>query len=325
MPSITRNDLNIIPYLDLEKLGNRKVFSLTFYDEGEWHLWYPTPDGLAKMYAIPVESTYFAKCPERENDIFLHFIDFIVQRASWKEIVKPFHGLQEDIYNLSASLKKFKILYEYSQNIGDGVSRLVITEIEYLFSVCRSIYDLLQEIISSLWDKFDFFDPKLKKKPLPKTFRKVVFHKNRLCSEEQIIQRFGMPDSLAKFYIRNQDFFTILRKFRDNILHRGSTFKLIFVTERGFAVKSNLEPFCGFNIWNDEHRLKNDLCSLRPALAYLIHNTLSACEDFSQTIESIIEFPPPLVPEMKYYMRGYFNDELVQNEIVLKDCLWWDN
>ncbi len=324
MSDVSRKELSKIPYLDQKILGDRVILSSMFYDNNEWHWWIPTPKGLIKAQGFPAESSYFSKLPERQNDIYLHFINFIAQRASWPEIVKPFNGLLDDIYNLSASLRKFKILYEYSKKDSEGVSRLVVTEIEYLFSVCRSVFDLLQEIISILWNNFHFFDSEIKLKPLPKEFRKVIFHAGELSTENQIIKKFGMPDLLAKFYIRHQAFFSTLRKFRDNIIHYGSTFKLIFVTERGFAVSNDLKPFCEFNVWNDEHKLENHLCSLRPALAHLINQTLLACEDFSRTIETIIKFPPPLVPGMKFFMRGYLNDELFQNYLALKECHWWD-
>ena len=324
MSNVSKKELEKIPYIDQDALDGRVILTLMFYDNNEWHWWLPSSKGLIKTKGFPAESSYFAKQPERENDICLHFMNFIAQRACWPEIVKPFHGLQEDIYNLSASLKKFKILYEYSKINQDGVSRLVVTEIEYLFSVCRSIFDLLQEIISKLWESFQFFDTKLKLKPLPKEFRKIVFHGGKLSTEEQIKNKFGMPEHLSKFYIRNQIFFSVLRKFRDNIFHHGSTFKLIYITEKGFATGNDLNPFCEFNVWREEHRLENNLYSLRPVLAYLVNQTLLVCEDFSRTIETLIRFPRPLVPEMLFYMRGFLNDELFQNYFALKECHWWD-
>ncbi len=323
MLNITKKDLLKIPYLNHKELGNRTIVTLMFYDEGEWHWWIPCKKGLIKAKGYPTEMLYFAKQPERRDDICLGFINFIGQHACWNELVKPFNGLQDDIHNICASLKKFNILFEYSKQEEDGVSRLVITEMEYLFGLCRSIFDLLQEMISHLWESFQFSDPKLKKKPLPKAFRKIVYHGGELCNKAQLIEKFGMPESMADFYIRNKAFFSVLRKFRDNIFHHGSTFKIIFVTEKGFAIPGDLKPFCDFNIWNEEHKSENNLCSLRPALAYLINQTLLVCEDFSQMIQTTIKFPDPIVPNMKLFIRGYLNDELIQIPDILKNCSWW--
>jgi hypothetical protein len=35
--------------------------------------------------------------------------------------------------------------------------------------------------------------------------------------------------------------------------------------------------------------------------------------EFSRTIERIFQLPPPIVPKMSLYLRGYFNDILMQS------------
>ncbi|WP_368655513.1 hypothetical protein ABRY94_14375, partial [Castellaniella ginsengisoli] len=300
--------LSAIPYLDIANLHGRFISTLTFYDAGAWRMWIPAGDQLAEIKAWPAESFYFAAAPESPTDICFHFLDFIAQRASFYELKKPILGLRDDVFNLSASLGKISHLHATKEIIGPGVSRMVATEIEYLFSVCRSIFDLLQEIAGALWQTIKLHDSSVNKKPLKETFSKMVLFQGRASTEKELIERFGLPRPLAAYYVRNAEFFMTLREFRDNVIHRGSQVQTIFSSERGFLIRHSLKPFSDMAIWSDEEKQPNDLVPLFPALCIAVHKTLSACDDFSSTIEQIIQFPPQIVPNMRFFMRGYFNE-----------------
>ena len=191
--------------------------------------------------------------------------------------------------------------------MGIGVSRMVVTEVEYLFSVCRSIYDLLQEIASALWENILLHDSSVNKKSLKKKFSEMIEFKGRKSTQEELSERFGLPQSLVDYYMRNAKFFMTLRDFRNNIVHHGSQVQSIFSVDTGFFIQHSLKPFSNMDIWRDEERQANNLVPLIPALSVVIHNTLSACEDFTSTIEKVIQFPPPIVPGMRFFMRGSFN------------------
>ena len=270
-------------------------------------MWIPAGNQLIEVKAWPAEAFYFSVEPESSVDIYLHFLDFIAQRASFPELQKAICGLQDDVFNLSASLAKVLHLHTARDVVGTGVSRMVVTEVEYLFSVCKSIYDLLQEIASSLWETIHLHDSSVRKKPLKETFSKMVLFKGRESTQQELSERFGLPQPLAAYCPRNAKFFMSLRDIRDSIVHRGSQIQTIFSSDTGFLIQRSLKPFSDMEIWRDEERHSNDLVPLFPALGVVIHNTLSACEDFSSTIEQVIQFPPPVVPGMKLFMRGYFN------------------
>lgn len=216
--------------------------------------------------------------------------------------------MQDDIYNLSTAISKIAHFHTSREAIGSGVSRMVVTEVEYIFSVCRSIFDLLQEIICALWNTIQLVDSSVTKKPLKETFSDTIKFKGTISTTEVLIQRFGLPPSLADFYVRNSEFFMALREFRDNIIHRGSQVQTIFSSESGFLIQGSLKPFSAMKIWREEEKQPNNLVPLLPALGVVIRNTLFACEDFSSTMEKIIHFPPPIAPNMKFFMRGYFNE-----------------
>ncbi len=63
-------------------------------------------------------------------DLRLHFLEIIAQRLSFLPIGRPFFALQDDVFNLSASLAKIKLLHETKKyqrwclSIGDDRSRI---------------------------------------------------------------------------------------------------------------------------------------------------------------------------------------------------------
>ena len=317
MKNVKLADLSEIPFLDLSDLQSRFLSTLHFYTEDGWSMWIQTDKGMRKFKFELVEGLYFANTPESKSDIYFYFLDFLVQRASFPSIQKPLSGLQDDFFNLGASLAKLDLFYRERESFASGISRMVSTEIEYIFSVCRSVFDLLQEIISRLWNTIELVDEKAKKQHLPETFSKVIKLLGENGETGEVISKYGLPLPVAEFYARNSKFFISLREFRDNIAHRGSSVDIIFSTDRGFAVQETLMPFAKYGVWSDEHK-QNELCSLRPAIGYLIHETFVACEDFSKTIATIIKFPPPIAPGLKLYMRSYFNDYLVKNVKAVK-------
>ena len=307
MPSIDLDMLSTIPFLDIPNLKGRYISSLTFFANGDWRMWIPVDDQLIEIKAWPAEATYFSAEPQSSDDLNFHFLDFIAQRASYPELKMPIIGLQDDVFNLSASLAKILHFHETRNVIGTGVSRMVVTEVEYLFSICRSMFDLLQEIAYKLWESIQLSDPAVKKKSIKKSFADMVRFEGREATAEELVRRFGLPEPMAAYYMRNAKFFLALRNFRDNLAHRGSQVQTIFPSEAGFLIQHSLMPFSEMDIWREDEKHKNDLVPLLPALGVIVHSTLAACDDFSATIEKICLFPPPIVPNMRFYMRGYFN------------------
>ena len=308
MAKINIEELSQISYLNLKEVQGRFIASLMFHDAGEWRMWMAADDRLISVKAWPAEAFYFSRNAESETDIYLHFLDFIAQRASFLELEKPFSGLHDDILNLATSFAKLEHLHSTRDVIGTGVSRMVVTEIEYLFSVCRSIFDLLQEIVCVIWKAIQLTDTSVEKKPLKETFSKMMFFQGREATSDDLISRYGLPQPLADYYVRNRNFFFTLRKFRDAVIHRGTQVQTVFQGDTDFLIRRLMQPFSDMSVWTEEEVQPNDLVPLRPALSIVVYKTLSACEDFSSTLQEIIRFPEPLVPEMRLFMRCYFNE-----------------
>lgn len=314
-----------IPFVDAANLYGRTISTLSFHDGNEWRLWLPAENQLIETNGQPCEGFYFAKESEHQHDVYFEFLNFTAQRACWPSVLPCLKGIRDDLFNVAASLKKFEVLYEASKQYKTSTSRFVVTELEYLFSLCRSVFDLLQEMIALQWESVELLDKDLRKKSLPRTFSKVVLHGNALRTEEEISRKFDLPIELSQYYSKHGEFFSVLRTFRDRFVHGGNSINLIYVTEKGFAVHEDTEPFANFDVWDKEHQLPNGLCSLRPALAYIVCRTLEACEDYARTIQRIIGYPPPLVPNMLFFMRSEFTSEFHNLRPVLDDCKWWSD
>lgn len=305
--------LDAIPYIDKDQLQGRFISTMHFYHGGRWELYVDIGDRLLPIDARPAEAFYFAKEEEKDTDLYFHFLDFIAQHACFYGMDKPILGLRDDLFNLSASVAKIEHLHATREAIKSGVSRMVATEIEYIYSVCRSMFDLLQEISSKLWAASILVDAEAeaarrRKKPLPETFSKVLYAKDdQIRTPEEIEARFGIPRLWAEYYVGHAAFFTGLRKFRDGIIHAGSQLDYVFDTEHGFLVGKKQRPFAGFDIWAADEHYDNDTVPLMPALGQVILQTILSCEDFSHMIVNAFAFPPPIVPGMKFFMRGYFD------------------
>jgi hypothetical protein len=288
-----------------------------FHDNGSWKSWIAAGDQLFQMQAWPAESVYFSKDEAAPSDIAFHFLDFMSQQASFPQVIPALFGIRDDYFNLSASLAKIQHLHATRAAVRDGCSRMVISEVEYVFLVCRSIFDLLQEIALKLWDNIQLMDTSVEKKPLKESFNAMTQYKGKPATRESLESRFGLPGPLADYYVRWQGFFELLRAFRDNIVHRGSRVQTIFTGDSDFLISKSLRPFHDMDVWQEDERLPNDLVPLMPALGVVVYKTFQACDDFSVTLSRIVRFPPPIAPGMRLFMRGYFNESL---SLILRDA-----
>ncbi|WP_175772443.1 hypothetical protein [Paraburkholderia phenazinium] len=304
MTQIDSNQLAAIPYIDSAGLDGRFLSSTLFYDDNRWRFWTAAEGRLFELKIVePLEMFYFAREPQSEHDLYFHLLDFVAQRASIPGVKHAISGMMDDLLNFTTTVPKIELLHASRAEVGHGINRMVTTEIEYLFSVCRGLFDLLQEVISGLWNRVQLLEPSTVKKPLKKSFNEMVTYEGKPTTRESLQARFGLPEMLADMYIRTSGFFRELRQMRDNLVHRGSSVQTIFSDDEGFLISGHLRPFESMAIWRDEEKRPNGLVPLVPALSTMIYGTLSACGAFSHALEATIGFPTPLVPEMQLFLR----------------------
>ena len=151
MTSIPLSELKQIRHIDVDNLSGRSISVMHFFDGESWDFWLPAENKLIWLDSRPAESDYLGTVPESEEDILLHFLNFMVQRACWPDTLRHIGAIRCDIHNLAASLAKFELFHSVKEDRLDQLYRFASTELEYIFVVCRSMFDLLQETISSLW------------------------------------------------------------------------------------------------------------------------------------------------------------------------------
>jgi hypothetical protein len=303
--------LSDIPFLTKADLSGRFLASTLFYDGNEWQMWLQTEqaDSFVKVHAWPAESFYFSAQPENENDLCSDFLNFLAQSANMRPVMRQFSAIGDDIFNLSASLAKLPIFHSAS-TVSHGSSRLAATEVEYILFICRSLFDLLQEAIKTLWESVLLSDTTVRKNALSKSFADMALHGDEIRTAADIAEKYGLPMPLAECYVGHAPMFLKIRQFRDDLVHRGHRVQTIFRGDTGFLITNRLGSFRDINIWRETEVIENGLAPLAPVLNLIIHGTLAACEDFAITLSRSIKWFEPTVPGMKLHMRGYFVENL---------------
>jgi hypothetical protein len=298
-----------LPYLKLEALAGRPIPIHTFHDGNRWHLWVLMENGLLQPLRVHdcVETIYLAPGSVRISDAYFPFIDFIYKHADLSQTHSFVSALTSDVFNLGASLRKLDLMRAL-ENF-EGKSRMVATELEYLLILCRSMFDLLQEIVSRIWDTIQLSDTSIRKKKLPEKFRKVVLYNNSIRSSQDIQESFGIPPSLAEWYSECAPFFCKLRNVRDAIAHKPVQSPLIYVSDKGFSIGANSLPLPFREMlqmmqWN-EHTLENEhISSLNYFVAHFVKETLGACHKFVVAIDRELQFFPDFAPDCSFFMRS---------------------
>lgn len=295
-----------LPYLELSALQGRPISIYTFHDGSRWKLWVPMENGLLQPLQIAdaVEVVYLARKPAHVNDAHFYFLDFIHKHIAVRKADSFISALTSDIFNLGASLRKLDLLR--ADSTCKGKQRLVSTELEYLLILCRSMFDLLQEVVVRIWETIQLTDISTTKKQLPGSFRKVVLKNGVIRSSQEIQERFGLTPCIATWYSDCAPFFCKLRSARDAIAHQPVHEPVIYVDGRGFSigVESSPKPFQDMLRWPEEILVKNKVGPLNYFIAYFINETLLACEKFAVAVNQEIKVAPSFAPEHFFFMRS---------------------
>jgi hypothetical protein len=329
--TIAHERLKVIPYLNVDELGDRRVNLMPLWNGEYWRQWVATPSAVVELKVVDtVEADYVAVRPAKESDFFIPFVDLMWQRGSWPEVCPLICSLCDDFRNLGISVAKLRFFFDSRSDSSQPFSRFAQTEFEYITILARSVFDLLQEMISILWQKkvrlLDAVaDTRRRSQKLPETFSSIVIQEKTIRTAQGISERFGLPMQLAEEYASIAPFFSRLRNARDAIVHGGSATGYIFTTERGFCVDPKERPFVWFPDWQQEHRYNDNLVSVLPWIADLVLGTIDACSRLMNAFGSIIRFPPEIAPGYRVFVRGPHNEALAEVLRVARGGKpWWD-
>lgn len=306
-----------IPFLDSTQLGrSRFVPCLTFHADGVWRIWLQIdePNQFIEISGTPAEAHYWAAAPEAPEDFTTAFLNFIAQHSYQPGLTRSFSGFNDDLLNLSAALNKLEVLHRENS---PGGARMAGTELEGVLATCRSLFDLLQEMLRCIWAGIELMDKSIHKNGLPRSFADVVMKGGEVRTVDALRAAYGLPPEIAEVYVRHTPIFLKLRQFRDDTIHRAKSLPHIYVGETDFLITRAFGPFEVPNIWRENEIQPNNLGPLRPVLAMTIQHVLRVFDDFAHALTRVIRFPPPLVPDMVFYSRGYFHAGFL---LALKDA-----
>lgn len=330
--------LEMVPITD--NLYGRVLPSLTFYDpdydktllpdymdEEDWILFMRRNDGKYHvMKGMAAESAYYGTEPaDDERDVIIPFVNTYYQYLSWPDMLGLFPGLIEDIRNFGAVLSKLAVHQRTIEGNDLFTRRMIITELEYLFSTMRRFYDVFQGIAAKTWDIIE-----LKcggKNPVPyDSFSRVALSDESPRDAEDLTQAYGFPADLATFYSNEARVFSKIKHFRDNMEHQGETVKTIFPGEDGLSVDSTDNPYSEFDVWSDDQIGENGLAPLWPFVATMINHTLSIMPRFIESLSSGgLGVLPALMPDYDIYLRGQHLHNLTRLEELCNEDQWGDN
>jgi hypothetical protein len=296
-------------------------------------MWFDTPVGLIEGKIVDAaESDYVAKSAARQSDLFIPFIHMMWQQASWSEVCPLIIAISNNFHKMGTSVAKLRHFHESRKQIGDrGTHKFALTELEYLVTLCRTTFDLLQEMIAAIWrTKVQLHDEAAerfrRRHSLPATFSKMVLQeKEQVRTAAEIEAQFGLPKPLAEQYHLVAPFFAELRRIRDRVVHSGSGFGMIFDTERGFCVDPKTKPFSMFETWRPEHYYNENIVSVLPWIADTILKTIDACNSLVGTFGSVVQLPASIAPGYVVFVRGYHNEAFAELlSIHSGGPVWWD-
>ncbi len=302
MTQFSKEELQKIPYIDNIPSDGRAIYLGPHFDEEKKKFIMYVPSGNNKLtwiFAEPIQAYYYGKSKFNEtNDIYLDFINVLLQNYSYNSIINVSKGILADIFNCSAFFEKYFILHAHYLKSKDlATNSLIATEIECFFGNIRSMYDLIQIIIKSLWEMEH------------KKILKASFGKMAEKSKTELKTSYNLSESLIDYYNNTSKLFLIFREIRDKIFHNGLSIDLIFCDDDGFAIYKSDPTFSKLSdIWPKEKEKTNGLVSLLALFSYITKNIIGNLDDLSSVLVESIPSKPPISTTHKIFIRGpYFN------------------
>lgn len=293
-----------------------------YVEEQDWHLFLPQPNGELTLMrdAQSYKSVYFGVESADDDDIQIPFITFFYQHSSFPNIMEYFGSINEDINNLSACISKIGLYQHLAIKSNLDVSDFVLTELEYVFSVCRSLFDTLHMVTRECWSNIQLFDGG--KNELPSKLSDMALSGYDPVSSSKLIEKYGIREPLADYYEELADFLSDLKYYRDSVHHYGGSFQIVYILEEGIAVDTQQEPYSEFDAWEESQTVENNLGPIWPFLSHIIGTTIWFMNKLPAAVFADIQVPPEIAPDYGVYIRGPHIYNLATLEELADDEIW---
>lgn len=166
--------------------------------------------------------------------------------------------LLNDIFNLSALFPKYKLYLDMDSN--SAYMTLISTDIEYMFYLIRSIFDIIANLIKN-------YSISMNKTETPKSFHKLI-----KSDEIKLRHKYKFSDEMVNEIISSKDFFTYIQLIRDGISHKGLQINPIIFKfpKEGFGIFAHTPPFVFVPGIQQSNIKQNNIASLLYVYARIV-------------------------------------------------------
>jgi len=203
-------------------------------------------------------------------------------------------GIERDIFNCSAVVEKYFVFLDMFRARKDPlIANLVLTDVEFLFSNIRSLYDSLQFLTADILRRSDV----CKSANLPRSFADLA-----KLEKEELRQKYRLPEPLMQFYIDTKNFFVACREIRGGFQHQRIDITVLYCLDEGFALQKETPFFedpvvARFNIWPSRKIKEGVLVSLLALIAFLNSAVIAHTDALSNALETSFTQPQPIVKD----------------------------
>jgi hypothetical protein len=323
--SVGAAEVEKLPLFRRVPTDGRVLPPLSFYDdrENQWHLYWESPGGKLGRIAggEVVEGTYISRiAADPENDFEIPVGTFVTRHLSFPKVLPVVFEISHDISSFATVLAKYALVSKARRKSQLDSCAMIQCELEYLLTLARSTYDLLQKLAREIGELTRLPENPTKRafQNLPSSFADVVLDRLDLRPTEKIGARYNLPRPLIEFYASEAAQFKLLRDVRDDIIHRGRQVPWVFALQDGLATGVGAPPWSKLPIW-EPHLLRNGhLGSLRALFGYVIANTINVTTKYALALAASVRLPEALDDEARLYLRHPFSGLLTRlNEIAI--------
>ena len=312
-PEFAQQEGSRWPFVDHSPIDKRGIYPRAYYNEEDdrvcinvWLVRDRTLIHLPDDYIGP----FWAKAPiDKSIDLYFPLLQMIAQHYSYKYVVERHYvHLQGDIVNLAAILRKHFVLLDYfRRNEAYETCVLVSTELEFLFTVVRSMFDHMIGIFCEL--------RRINGKDHPKESFNKMFNKSN--GQLKNIDERKAPKSFLDFCENWRPFFLSTTNIRDNVIHRGQSLEWITCRQDGFAVRCDEHPYNGLSICQSDN-VKNDTVSVLAIMAWAMKQVFEAMADFANALERSVPHGQAISDNWHVYLRTGLDCELKKLDEYLR-------
>jgi hypothetical protein len=315
--------LEEIPFITHVPRDGRGVLLQPWYDhdKGEWDMYFEArPGDFIRIEMIEYHSGIFYSHRQVVNSDFeMPLVGLVAQHLSFKGIPRLLFSLIDDFNMLCACLKKIAI---FSSLEDDCSSSLIRSELDYLFSLVRAMYDILQTLVGKITRLLVPQDGGSCISQMPDSFAKIVLDGDTIRSPEELMRKYSLPLPLARFYHSRATIFRQVRSTRVAIEHHGKNIPDVFATENGPGIRtSGLPLWEEMAVWSMHDIQPNGIGSVQSLAAFLTDSCLDTCASLESALREVIDrnlLPPPIVADAKTFYRNPLAAELIGLEEMVR-------